>query len=348
MVPNKGHATLLRILHSYRLHVSRNLVIRLVGGWDKELANYRAELETLVEELDLGACVDFLPHVSQDELVKLLRTSHVYIGTSYHEGFCIPLIEAQASGLPIVVMDTTAVRATVGEGQLVAPEPRSDADYRFYAKLLDELFTNPDLRRTVIRKGYRNVTTRFTRELIENQFVEALLPFFDLNTWRQAPSSSEGASWAASFIEHPFAKSANWTMRFDRDRSELNTEIGRFEGPLLVSDGTRDGFVQFGPYVSVSSGKYQANWWGQIDTSHCQTYTTGHVDATTQRGVHEIAKGQIGPRESGQDAMSEGLIASLEFCLDHPTSDLELRLWTHQGVRVVLSHLTLERLGEEA
>jgi glycosyltransferase involved in cell wall biosynthesis len=176
MVPNKGYPTLLRILHSYRTHLFENLVVRLVGQWDGELARYRAELDTQIVQLDLGGCVEFLPHVSQDTLTELLRSSHVYICTSYHEGFCVPVIEAQASGLPIVAMDSTAVRGTAGEGQLVAPEPCEDTDYLFYAKLLHEVFTNVDLRRTLVRKGYQNVTTRFTKELIENRFLETLLP----------------------------------------------------------------------------------------------------------------------------------------------------------------------------
>jgi glycosyltransferase involved in cell wall biosynthesis len=176
LAPNKGHATLLRILHSYRMHIANNLVIRFIGNGDIWLASYRAELETLIEDLGLGSCVEFIDSVSQDDLITLLRTSHVYICTSYHEGFCIPLIEAQASGLPIVVMDSTAVRETAGEGQLVGPEPVADADFRFYASLLSEVLTNADLRQTVVRKGYQNVTSRFTQELIENKFIETLMP----------------------------------------------------------------------------------------------------------------------------------------------------------------------------
>jgi len=176
LAPNKGHATLLRILHSYRKHVSNNLVIRLIGNGDVWLASYRAELETLIQELGLSSCVEFVDSVSQDELLNLLRTSHVYVSTSYHEGFCIPLIEAQASGLPVVVMDATAARETAGDSQLIAPEPCTDADFRFYSSLLREVFTNAGLRQTIVRKGYQNVTSRFTQELIENKFIETLVP----------------------------------------------------------------------------------------------------------------------------------------------------------------------------
>jgi len=176
LAPNKGHATLLRILHSYRIHVANNLVIRFIGTGDVHLASYRAELETLTQELGLSACVEFVDSVSQDDLLRLLATSHVYICASYHEGFCIPLIEAQASGLPLIVMDSTAARETAGEGQLLAPEPITDADFRFYSLLLREVFTNADLRDTIVRKGYQNVTSRFTQELIENRFIETLEP----------------------------------------------------------------------------------------------------------------------------------------------------------------------------
>lgn len=179
LVPNKGHATLLRILHSYRAHFSDNLAIRIVGQWDPDLARYRSELEALIEQLELGGGVEFFFPVPQDGLVELLRTSHVYVSTSYHEGFCVPVIEAQAAGLPMVVMDSTAIRGTAGEGQLVAPEPCEDADYLYYARLLHEVFTNGGLRQTIIRKGYQNVMTRFTKELIENRFVEALLPLIE-------------------------------------------------------------------------------------------------------------------------------------------------------------------------
>jgi len=100
----------------------------------------------------------------------------VYMSMSDHEGFCVPIVEAQALGLPVVAMDSSAIRGTAGNGQLIAAPPIQHDDYVFYALLLEEVFQNAELRRTIVKNGYRNVDARFRREVIENGFMQALLP----------------------------------------------------------------------------------------------------------------------------------------------------------------------------
>ena len=68
-------------------------------------------------------------HISAaDESVYslLFNAVDIYIHTSLKEGFCIPLIEAMASGLPIVSFDTPIAREVLGEAVIFAQEGKID------------------------------------------------------------------------------------------------------------------------------------------------------------------------------------------------------------------------------
>jgi SAM-dependent methyltransferase len=167
--------------------------------------------------------------------------------------------------------------------------------------------------------------------------------FYDLlgrAGWSLDYSSLDTTFWASLYTARRFADRYRWPMRYDG--AALATEIGHREGPLIVSDGIKAGFVQFGPYVNVPAGKYKANWFGRIDTRDCQTPSAGHVDATTHKGTVVLGKSGISSSERSKDTLGHAPIAGLEFSLDGPTVDLELRLFTNPGVRVHLSHLTLD------
>ena len=61
--------------------------------------------------------------ISQQDLWKLYASSDVYLSTSKAEGLGIPILEAMASGLPVVATDTGAITELLedGRGLLVAP-----------------------------------------------------------------------------------------------------------------------------------------------------------------------------------------------------------------------------------
>ena len=81
----------------------------------------------------------WLARLSDEDLRDAFAESHVYLNLSEHEGFCVPLVEAQAIGLPVVAGDATAVKETAGEGQLVVPLPSSQDDYDLIAGLVMEV-----------------------------------------------------------------------------------------------------------------------------------------------------------------------------------------------------------------
>jgi glycosyltransferase involved in cell wall biosynthesis len=182
-VPNKGHAHLLRTVAAWReLFPEARMRCRIVGARDPRLDGYYRELADLQSSLDLDGCVEWLGQVGNDEVADLFRGSHLYLNLSEHEGFCVPLIEAQAIGLPMISSDATAIPETAGSGQLVVPLPRSQVDYDLIAGLTHQVCTSADLRRRLVEAGCRNVFQRFVAPVIESRFMEELEPVLRMIT----------------------------------------------------------------------------------------------------------------------------------------------------------------------
>ena len=60
-------------------------------------------------------------YVTRLELARELRSAHVLAFPSLFEGFGIPVLEAMAAGLPVVVSDRTSLPEVAGGAGLVAP-----------------------------------------------------------------------------------------------------------------------------------------------------------------------------------------------------------------------------------
>lgn len=65
--------------------------------------------------------------VSDAELAYHYKNAAFFAATSLHEGFCLPLIEAQACGTPVIASNCSALPEVAGDGALFV-NPRSPAD----------------------------------------------------------------------------------------------------------------------------------------------------------------------------------------------------------------------------
>lgn len=73
-------------------------------------------LKRLIDELGLIERVDVRSDVPEAELPSLYREASVYLQASHEEGLGISVIEAMASGLPVVCTETAGTRETVAHG----------------------------------------------------------------------------------------------------------------------------------------------------------------------------------------------------------------------------------------
>lgn len=62
----------------------------------------KKDLDGLIKNLGIEGSVIHLDYVSDNELALLYRTAHIFIYPSLYEGFGLPLLEAMASGTPVI------------------------------------------------------------------------------------------------------------------------------------------------------------------------------------------------------------------------------------------------------
>lgn len=75
-----------------------------------------ATLVALVHDLDLDRHVQVRSDLTPEELPPLYRTASVYLQASHEEGLGISVLEAMASGVPVISTDTAGTRETVVHG----------------------------------------------------------------------------------------------------------------------------------------------------------------------------------------------------------------------------------------
>jgi glycosyltransferase involved in cell wall biosynthesis len=112
-------------------------------------------------------------HVSDAELVAYYEIADLFLCASEHEGFCVPLVEAFYSAVPVLAYAATAVPSTMdGAGVLFDTK-----DPQHVAALMDAILSDASLQEAVIAGQFgaldRLRARRFDATLLG--FVERLL-----------------------------------------------------------------------------------------------------------------------------------------------------------------------------
>jgi glycosyltransferase involved in cell wall biosynthesis len=131
--PGKNRSTLLRALHSL-VTEGRDLHLAIAGqtGWSggSEAAEAR--------ELGLEGRVHFLGYVPHVELPALYSAASVFVFPSLHEGFGLPVLEAMASGTPVVTSNRSSLPEVAGDAALLVDPLNEAALAGAIGRILDE------------------------------------------------------------------------------------------------------------------------------------------------------------------------------------------------------------------
>jgi glycosyltransferase involved in cell wall biosynthesis len=139
--PYKGHAYLVKACAEL-MRQDVPFHCRIVGGGD-----LRNDLERSIQENHLEGRIELLGPRTQDEVSRFLRTANCYVQpsvvthTGKMEGIPVALMEAMASGIPVVATSISGVPELVRPGDtgwLVAPE-----DAAALADALIEIYRDP-------------------------------------------------------------------------------------------------------------------------------------------------------------------------------------------------------------
>lgn len=97
-----------RLIEAYRLMLSRNsnleldLVLAGALGWEYE------DIMSAAQSSDRGRVI-FPGALSQDDLAILVKSAALVVIPSLYEGFCLPMIESMACGVPVVASNASCL-----------------------------------------------------------------------------------------------------------------------------------------------------------------------------------------------------------------------------------------------
>lgn len=127
MAVNKRVEDLVRALPMVREQLPDAVLVLVGDNQTPAFALLAARVKQLIEQLGLDDAVIFTGMIPDDELVLHYQLADVFVTASVHEGFCIPVLEAMASGVPVVGAHATALPETIGSGGLTfRPEDPAD------------------------------------------------------------------------------------------------------------------------------------------------------------------------------------------------------------------------------
>lgn len=169
VVPNKGHLMLLDIIRCYKDYYGYNIKLRVIGKFFDDVEDYNDIVKQRIEEYDLSDNIEFIGEVNDNTLMAYYMGSDVMLVCSDHEGFCVPVIEAQYFGLPIVALSKGAVSETIGLNQILL-----DENIKIYAAAIKKITENKECSDYLAQKGRENYDNRFSHETVKELFLKSL------------------------------------------------------------------------------------------------------------------------------------------------------------------------------
>ena len=117
--------------------------------------------------------------MSDRDLPALISGAKAYVNPSLWEGLGIPVIEAQACGVPVAVSNTSSLPEIIsspGHPELVSGSVFDPTDVKSMASTIQSLLTKEKTRTDLVKKGFEN-TKRFSWESCAEQTLELLAKF---------------------------------------------------------------------------------------------------------------------------------------------------------------------------
>ena len=164
--PHKNHITLIKAF--VRL-ADKNPEAQLVFTGAPGKAEYRVRKE--IEKSGLKERIHLRGRVSSREMKEILDSASIMAFPSTYEGFGIPVLEAMALGIPVVVARGTPATNLLGENSLTV---KHDDDEAWYLAL-NKLLSDRELRNQLILEGFKQAN-KYTYQNSAQQLLE---------TWRQ-------------------------------------------------------------------------------------------------------------------------------------------------------------------
>ena len=146
---NGSHKNIDQLIHSYNeiRKTNHNIQLVLVGYQHKA-----SSLSTIVNDLNLNDDVIFTGFVPTEHVFHLINQSKLFVFPSFYEGFGIPLLDAQASGIPIASSNAGSL-PEVGSTGCVYFDPTKTQEM---TSVIKEILDSPALADQLVSEGLKN------------------------------------------------------------------------------------------------------------------------------------------------------------------------------------------------
>ena len=134
LAPNKSVEDAISALALTRAHIDPEATLLVIGR--PATAAYGEALQRFVADLGLFGAVTFGGFATDEAVASAYAQADVLVVTSEHEGFCVPVVEAMAAGLPVVAFRQGAIPEVVGDAGVVVDTKDPDALAHTIAALL--------------------------------------------------------------------------------------------------------------------------------------------------------------------------------------------------------------------
>lgn len=170
--------TIARLVEEKDLRTSIQAVAELLeSDIDEEIRYHiigsgpeKGELKRFAAELGIQDSVIFEGQRSRTEVIERLSATDVFLLTSIEEGFGKVLIEAQASGVPVVATDVGGIPEAVCAGESGTLVPGRDP--RAVAESIAKILRRPKLREKMGRAGREFVEERFDVVVLNDELEQ--------------------------------------------------------------------------------------------------------------------------------------------------------------------------------
>jgi glycosyltransferase involved in cell wall biosynthesis len=171
VAPNKRFEDVIRVFDHLRRGALPDAQLVLVGECRAHLAYYDA-LVALAARLGCAERVVFTGKVDDATLAAHYARADAFLSMSAHEGFCLPLLESMAFGVPTFAYGAGAVRETMGEAGVLIVERR----LREIAELIHVVTSTPTIRQRLVQGQHAHIR-RFSRPNVSRLLAEMLARF---------------------------------------------------------------------------------------------------------------------------------------------------------------------------
>ncbi len=155
-----------RLIEAFSLmaHQWPDIELLLAGKWQTETANM---IQRDIEDKQLGLRIHLLGFVPSDDLPSLYANALAFVFPSLSEGFGLPIIEAMASGIPVIASDIPVFRE-VAENASLLVDPK---DTERWAQAMVGLLSSPERLKNLGEVGQKRSREFHWRKVAEDTWA---------------------------------------------------------------------------------------------------------------------------------------------------------------------------------